>query len=294
MSERKGIILAGGYGTRLYPVTRVVSKQLLPVYDKPMIFYPLTTLMRAGIREILIISTPRDLGAFAELLGDGEQWGLTLHYAAQPKPNGLAEAFLIGENFLAGDPAALILGDNIFLGEGLEGVLQQAADREGDGTIFAYQVPDPERYGVVEFDQSGCVRTLEEKPVCPRSEYAVAGLYFYDADVVALARTVELSARGELEITDLNRLYLEQGRLRAEVMGTDQQWMDAGTHDSLLEAGQRVKSLEDERGVKVACPEEVAYRKGWIDATKLMQVAQSFSGNPDGEYLSQLVREVSP
>ncbi|WP_019568674.1 glucose-1-phosphate thymidylyltransferase RfbA [Thioalkalivibrio sp. ALMg13-2] len=294
MSERKGIILAGGYGTRLYPVTRVVSKQLLPVYDKPMIFYPLTTLMRAGIREILIISTPRDLGAFSELLGDGEQWGLTLHYAAQPKPNGLAEAFLIGENFLAGDPAALILGDNIFLGRGLEETLQRAADREGDGTIFAYRVPDPERYGVVEFDQAGCVRTLEEKPVCPRSEYAVAGLYFYDADVIDLARTLEPSARGELEITDLNRLYLEKGRLRAEVMGAEQQWMDAGTHASLLEASQRVKTLEDELGVKLACPEEVAYRKGWIDATKLMQVAQPSSGNPDGEYLSQLVREVSP
>lgn len=294
MSARKGIILAGGYGTRLYPVTRVVSKQLLPVYDKPMIFYPLTTLMRAGIREILIISTPRDLDAFAELLGSGEQWGLTLRYAEQPSPNGLAEAFLIGENFLCGDPAALILGDNIFLGRGLEQNLHQAANRIGVGTIFAVRVPDPERYGVVELDQAGCVRTLEEKPFCPRSPYAVAGLYFYDADVVDLARTLKPSPRGELEITDLNRLYLERGRLRAEVMGPEQQWMDAGTHDSLLEASQRVKAFEDEQGGKLACPEEVAYRKGWIDTTRLVQAAQSCSESPEGEYLRQLAREISP
>ncbi|MFV8835697.1 glucose-1-phosphate thymidylyltransferase RfbA [Aquisalimonas sp.] len=293
MSARKGIILAGGHGTRLHPVTRVLSKQMLPVYDKPMIFYPLTTLMRAGIREILIISTPRDLGTFAELLGDGDQWGVTLHYAAQPQPNGLAEAFLIGENFLCGAPSTLILGDNIFLGDGLDRTLQQAADREDGATVFASRVAHPERYGVVEFDGDGCVRTLEEKPAAPRSAYAVAGLYFYDGDVVDAARTLEPSARDELEITDLNRLYLEEGHLRVEVMGADQEWIDAGTHDSLLKAGQRVKALEDERGVKLACPEEVAYRKGWIDANRLMQVARSSAGAPDGEYLSQLVREVS-
>ncbi len=294
MNARKGIILAGGYGTRLYPVTRVVSKQLLPVYDKPMIFYPLTTLMRAGIREILIISTPRDLGAFAELLGDGEQWGLTLRYAAQPRPNGLADAFLIGEGFLSGAPSALILGDNLFFGAGLEGILQQANERVDGGTIFAYQVPDPERYGVVEFAQNGCVQALEEKPAFPRSAYAVAGLYFFDGHVVDVARTLHPSARGELEITDLNRLYLEKGRLRAVVMGYEQEWMDAGTHDSLLEASQRVKSLEEEQGVKLACPEEVAFRKGWIDASRLAQIAQSLSDTPDGKYLSQLLREVSP
>ncbi|ANY61495.1 glucose-1-phosphate thymidylyltransferase RfbA [Comamonas aquatica] len=289
-TPRKGIILAGGSGTRLHPATLAISKQLLPVYDKPMIYYPLSTLMLAGIREILIISTPQDTPRFTQLLGDGSQWGLNLQYAVQPSPDGLAQAFLIGEQFLDGAPSALVLGDNIFYGHDFHKLLRDADAQQTGSTVFAYHVQDPERYGVAEFDAQGRVLSLEEKPKVPKSNYAVTGLYFYDAQVVELAKSLQPSPRGELEITDLNKCYLEKGQLNVQLMGRGYAWLDTGTHDSLLEAGQFIATLEQRQGLKVACPEEIAFRAGWIDAAQLEQLAQPLLKNGYGKYLVQCLK----
>ncbi|MBU6468814.1 MAG: glucose-1-phosphate thymidylyltransferase RfbA [Betaproteobacteria bacterium] len=288
---RKGIILAGGSGTRLYPVTRAISKQLLPVYDKPMIYYPLSTLMIAGITEILIISTPQDTPRFKDLLGDGSQWGIALSYAVQPSPDGLAQAFIIGKDFLNDQPSALVLGDNIFYGHDFSKLLDNANQRTTGATVFAYAVSDPERYGVAEFDQSGKVIGLEEKPQQPKSSYAVTGLYFYDEQVCDLAASLTPSPRGELEITDLNKLYLQQQQLHFELMGRGFAWLDTGTHESLLEASQYIQTIEKRQGLKIACPEEIAYRKGLISAEQLETMASSMSKNGYGQYLHRVLKE---
>jgi len=288
--KRKGIILAGGSGTRLYPVTHITSKQLLPVYDKPMIYYPLTTLMLGDIRDILIISTPQDLSQFENLLGDGSQWGLKLSYAVQPTPDGLAQAFILGADFIGDDVSTLILGDNIFYGHDLEHLLNSANTRQSGATVFAYHVNDPERYGVVEFDDNNQVISLKEKPKNPKSNYAVTGLYFYDQKVVELANNLKPSARGELEITDLNKLYLEKNELFVEMMDRGYAWLDTGTHDSLLDAGQFISTIENRQGLKVACPEEIAFRKNWISKTDLGNLAKPLLKNQYGEYLLKLIK----
>ena len=288
---RKGIILAGGSGSRLYPATQVVSKQLLPIYDKPMIYYPLSTLLLTGIRDVLVISTPQDTPRFEQLLGDGSQWGMQLTYAVQPSPDGLAQAFLIGERFLGDDLSALVLGDNIFHGHDFVNLLHNADAKTDGATVFAYAVQDPERYGVVEFDAAGRAISLEEKPREPKSRYAVTGLYFYDRQVVELAKRVKPSARGELEITDLNRLYLEQGKLDVQTMGRGYAWLDTGTHESMLEASQFIHTIENRQGLKVAAPEEIVWRHGWIDDAQLHQLAQPLAKSGYGQYLLRLLKE---
>lgn len=289
--NRKGIILAGGSGTRLYPVTQTISKQLLPVYDKPMIYYPLTTLMLGGMRDILIISTPEDTPRFESLLGDGSQWGVNFQYKVQPNPDGLAQAFLLGEKFIDDDPSALILGDNIFYGHDLQELLRSADHRETGATVFAYHVNEPERYGVAEFDNNNQVISLEEKPIQPKSNFAVTGLYFYDKQVVDLVKSLKPSSRGELEITDLNKLYLSQKDLSVEIMGRGYAWLDTGTHDSLLDAGQFISTIENRQGLKVACPEEIGFRQGWINASQLEELAKPLLKNHYGQYLMKVLSE---